>query len=62
VPEVRWGLTLPFAGVPLSAHEPLVRRAEPRAMKERPREFVARGITTPVLTPIGADLVDELAP
>jgi probable F420-dependent oxidoreductase len=25
---VRWGLTLPFAGVPLSAHEPLVRRAE----------------------------------
>jgi probable F420-dependent oxidoreductase len=28
VPEVRWGLTLPFAGVPLAAHEPLVRRAE----------------------------------
>ncbi len=28
VPELRWGLTLPFAGVPLSAHEPLVRRAE----------------------------------
>jgi probable F420-dependent oxidoreductase len=25
---VRWGLTLPFAGVPLAAHEPLVRRAE----------------------------------
>jgi len=25
---VRWGLTLPFAGVPLSAHEALVRRAE----------------------------------
>ena len=25
---VRWGLTLPFAGVPLSDHEPLVRRAE----------------------------------
>jgi probable F420-dependent oxidoreductase len=28
VPEVRWGLTLPFAGVPLSEHEALVRRAE----------------------------------
>jgi probable F420-dependent oxidoreductase len=26
--ELRWGLTLPFAGVPLSDHEPLVRRAE----------------------------------
>ena len=26
--EVRWGLTLPFAGVPLAEHEPLVRRAE----------------------------------
>jgi probable F420-dependent oxidoreductase len=25
---VRWALTLPFAGVPLAAHEPLVRRAE----------------------------------
>jgi probable F420-dependent oxidoreductase len=28
VPDVRWGLTLPFAGVPLAQHEPLVRRAE----------------------------------
>jgi len=28
VPELRWGLTLPFAGVPLAAHESLVRRAE----------------------------------
>jgi probable F420-dependent oxidoreductase len=28
LPAVRWGLTLPFAGVPLAAHEPLVRRAE----------------------------------
>ena len=28
MPEVRWGLTLPFAGVPLADHEPLVRRAE----------------------------------
>jgi probable F420-dependent oxidoreductase len=28
VPELRWGLTLPFAGVPLGEHEPLVRRAE----------------------------------
>jgi probable F420-dependent oxidoreductase len=27
-PSLRWGLTLPFAGVPLAAHEPLVRRAE----------------------------------
>jgi len=26
--ELRWGLTLPFAGVPLRAHEPLVRQAE----------------------------------
>jgi probable F420-dependent oxidoreductase len=26
--ELRWGLTLPFAGVPLADHEPLVRRAE----------------------------------
>jgi probable F420-dependent oxidoreductase len=28
VPELRWGLTIPLAGVPLAAHEPLVRRAE----------------------------------
>jgi probable F420-dependent oxidoreductase len=28
VPKLRWGLTLPFLGVPLAAHEPLVRRAE----------------------------------
>jgi probable F420-dependent oxidoreductase len=28
VPELRWGLTVPFTGVPLAAHEPLVRRAE----------------------------------
>jgi probable F420-dependent oxidoreductase len=28
VPDVRWGLTLPFAGVPLADHEALVRRAE----------------------------------
>ena len=28
MPELRWGLTLPFAGVPLADHEPLVRRAE----------------------------------
>jgi probable F420-dependent oxidoreductase len=28
MPELRWGLTLPFAGVPLAAHEPFVRRAE----------------------------------
>ena len=26
--ELRWGLTLPFAGVPLREHEALVRRAE----------------------------------
>jgi probable F420-dependent oxidoreductase len=28
VPELRWALTLPFTGVPLAEHEPLVRRAE----------------------------------
>ncbi len=28
MPEPRWGLTVPFAGVPLADHEPLVRRAE----------------------------------
>ena len=28
MPDLRWGLTLPFAGVPLAGHEPLVRRAE----------------------------------
>ncbi len=28
VPELRWALTLPFMGVPLADHEPLVRRAE----------------------------------
>lgn len=34
----------------------------PGEMKERLHEFAARGITTLVLTPIGADLIDELAP
>jgi probable F420-dependent oxidoreductase len=28
VPELRWGLTVPFAGVPLAAHADLLRRAE----------------------------------
>jgi probable F420-dependent oxidoreductase len=28
VPELRWALTLPFTGVPLADHEPLVRQAE----------------------------------
>jgi probable F420-dependent oxidoreductase len=28
MPELRWGLTLPFTGVPLAEHEPLVRQAE----------------------------------
>ena len=28
MPDLRWGLTLPFAGVPLADHEPLVRAAE----------------------------------
>lgn len=28
MPDLRWGLTLPFAGLPLAATEPLVRRAE----------------------------------
>ena len=27
-PSLRWGLTVPFAGVPLAAHESLMRRAE----------------------------------
>jgi probable F420-dependent oxidoreductase len=48
------------------APEALIREififGEPEAMKERLGEFVARGITTAVLTPIGADLIDELAP
>jgi probable F420-dependent oxidoreductase len=35
---------------------------DPDAMKERLGEYAARGITTLVLTPIGADLIDELAP
>ncbi|MDP9292865.1 MAG: LLM class F420-dependent oxidoreductase [Actinomycetota bacterium] len=30
MPELRWGLTLPFPGVALADHEPLVRRAEER--------------------------------
>lgn len=28
MPDLRWGLTLPFAGVPLRDHAPLLRRAE----------------------------------
>jgi probable F420-dependent oxidoreductase len=48
------------------APESLIREififGEPAAMKERLGEFAARGITTCVLTPIGADLIDELAP
>jgi len=28
MPDTRWGLTIPFTGVPLAAHEPLIRRAE----------------------------------
>ena len=35
---------------------------DPDAMKERLHAFAERGITTLVLTPIGADLIDELAP
>ena len=30
MPELRWGLTLPFQGVPLADHEPLIRRAQER--------------------------------
>ena len=30
MPELRWALTLPFTGIPLADHEPLVRRAEER--------------------------------
>jgi probable F420-dependent oxidoreductase len=28
MPDTRWGLTIPFVGVPLADHEPLIRRAE----------------------------------
>jgi probable F420-dependent oxidoreductase len=35
---------------------------DPDAMKERLHAFAERGITTLVLTPIGADLIDDLAP
>src|SRR3954466_6731094 len=28
MPDLRWGLTIPFAGVPLADHEPLIRKAE----------------------------------
>jgi probable F420-dependent oxidoreductase len=28
MPDTRWGLTIPFNGVPLADHEPLIRRAE----------------------------------
>jgi alkanesulfonate monooxygenase SsuD/methylene tetrahydromethanopterin reductase-like flavin-dependent oxidoreductase (luciferase family) len=28
MPDLRWGLTLPFAGVTLAEHQPLVHRAE----------------------------------
>jgi probable F420-dependent oxidoreductase len=28
MPDTRWGLTIPFTGVPLAEHEPLIRRAE----------------------------------
>src|SRR5215210_2001063 len=34
VPELRWALTLPFTGIPLADHEPLVRRAEERGYRE----------------------------
>jgi probable F420-dependent oxidoreductase len=34
VPELRWALTLPFTGVPLADHEPLVRRAEERGYRD----------------------------
>jgi probable F420-dependent oxidoreductase len=48
------------------APEELIREifilGDPDAMKERLHAFAERGITTLVLTPIGADLIDELAP
>ena len=34
MPDVRWGLTLPFPGLPLSAHEPLVRQAESEGFED----------------------------
>jgi probable F420-dependent oxidoreductase len=53
-------------GALAKAPEALIREififGEPDAMKERLHAFAERGITTLVLTPIGADLIDELAP
>src|SRR5688572_22487923 len=53
-------------GAVAKAPESLIREifvlGEPDAMKERLHAFAERGITTLVLTPIGADLIDELAP
>jgi alkanesulfonate monooxygenase SsuD/methylene tetrahydromethanopterin reductase-like flavin-dependent oxidoreductase (luciferase family) len=53
-------------GAVAKAPESLIREififGEPAAMKERLGEYAARGITTFVLTPIGTDLIDELAP
>ena len=34
MPELRWALTLPFTGIPLADHEPLVRRAEERGYSD----------------------------
>ena len=34
MPELRWALTLPFTGVALADHEPLVRRAEERGYRD----------------------------
>jgi probable F420-dependent oxidoreductase len=34
VPELRWALTLPFTGVALADHEPLLRRAEERGYRD----------------------------
>ena len=34
MPELRWSLTLPFTGIPLADHEPLVRRAEERGYSD----------------------------
>ena len=34
MPELRWGLTLPFPGVSLADHEPLIRQAEDRGYRD----------------------------
>lgn len=51
----RWGLTLPFGGVALRDHvREIFVFGSTQAMGERLGRFAAGGVTTFVLTPIGA--------